>query len=372
MALSILTQPPDLAYSGNPLICIAETDQPTRLRASLQVEETLFGGFSEIYSEEKPIDADGKARFDFSKVLEALQDPELPIPIFSFFFLAENSGRRYRFTISEVESGLFSSSAIKFFIRGRLRHQEFNSDFALPISAPAQLTARPIERLHQLVQFEYLWILSDTAVNTDPEVQYLVEYTDGSNASGSVPIVSFAPAPAFVPFAVQVDDNALLYSTLDPAKEIKQIRATVLGQSITMVLDFDCFDYTREFHYTNRFGGSDSLITYGIGQRSLDYERIIAQRGDIWTDRVANGDPAMPAAFQVGSVSRTQTFSVGAGFRNQAERDASLEILESESVFLREGNSLIPIIIDSDSVALQEDGDYRFGFRFNYRYAFND
>jgi len=137
------------------------------------------------------------------------------------------------------------------------------------------------------------------------------------------------------------------------------------GQEIELVKAYENYPFIREFYFGNSLGGFDSLISYGKAQRTQTYSALQARKY-----------VAYDADLSQGSYSRHQVesrvaYQVNAGYRTWEEREAAKELLAAAVAFEKVKGKYYPIIIESNQIQDEKEGDHRYTLLFNYRYAFD-
>lgn len=368
MAVTLTTQPDSIMLTGNPIAYELTSDLVgANLVLLIRLEvESEFGmlDFTEIGQFRKVADSNKTAVFRIEALLASVMSYQTPDPAASTLQEGRQQCKRYRIQYADSDDDtapVYSQSDDRFALKAAWNAQTFpNRSTVLPTQNQLLSTRPTTKRAFLIGQFEWMWLLPDTA-GEEIDLEIEVTYIDGS--TDSITPVNYGTTQLYLPIAIPLHDSLHNYSGLVPGKEIASINFRALGETINTAPNFEGFAFQRELLYINSLGGYDSLITYGQGQRS---EEVVKDEAELFLPFNYTANSRQFATFNV----QTQaTERLSSGYRTKAERDAALDIIRSNEIYLRNEDAYIPINILGQSITNEQDGDYRYKLDFEFSYA---
>lgn len=276
-------------------------------------------------------------------------------------------------------------------LKGAWHYTEFpNRNTTLP-DGRSILSTMPQSRSYMIGQQAWAWLLieNDTTATTI-SCTGIITYDDATTSAFNY---DFA-VPETGPYAIialplhKIVSEAKALNTLKEMAKLSFEFFPFSGQpngnydfEMVLVFGYDCYANTREFHFANSLGGTDSLIAYGKAQEQEEqdqeeyrqYHQYNYAETTLFGDGYyANTYPATARMFGKVVHHTRRRFKVSAGYRSKAERDAARDLLRTEFAFIREGGKMLPINTFSAKTDFEKDGDLRYTLEFEYAYAFEE
>jgi hypothetical protein len=320
-------------------------------------------------------DTDGRVVFRFEDLLKHVLSNMLPNVSVATPVADNKMMRRYLVNFNENEPSILEESyynslpqadadaLLRYVIKGGMPFHLWPSRSGVP---PLFLSHKGVDRVITEHQYEWLYLLPTSSA--DLIVNYTMRYTDGVNNTQSLTITGNKP---YLPVALPIGFPQRNYNTFAPGKTIARIDWVLPGDlmAASLYVQVPRVNYTKELYFFSPTSGVlESLLCTGVGRVVKALTRFSSQR--IMPHNYTPND----ADTITEVMNRRLGGELAVGYyiddvRSEREYQAATEVLESDKVFLRVANVLLPIVLEGDSVRLKEDEDYMNGFSIRYRYA---
>jgi len=390
--ITVLDNPTDIAWVINPIAYRVQSDAGggTRIQVKVSVgDTTYFTNSFQLFTGEKPSDANGIAVFRLEKMLIKALNP-FYLPISGSF--AEDNSESVKECNIEISDDNFSTSISESFhlVLGGWGQIEWAAK-TVEVPAPTiyfkpglngLLTTRPLSRDYSLNHPDFVSVLVYQSMNVGPSafvvVDFTVHYTDGStDATVSAEHSGGHRNIVHVPLG----DSVHGFSALNPAKTIDRIEAAirlegrdlsdvVVGTAPQGTLTLNVKDYgeqARQFFYMNSLGGMESFIATGNRSEKLKtLNEHVFEKYQPW-DYYLDG-----AQYSQGYPTTRLEVIQPSGYIEKKE-----DFLAYQDIYLRKqlweniNGALVPCILTQKDWELAQDKKHDHAFTLQFFHAFN-
>lgn len=367
MAITVTTQPRELAWTGNPmpyLLTSSATGFDTlSIRVKVKIEGTFNSGtFDEAVEIDLPANADKQASFRVDRFVKDYIDfEEIDFEISAVEAITK-SIVRYRIAYAEVidgEEGSFTDGSIRYALPGGRQFQTFpgytEPDDYIFLTSKSQLAT-----LYREIP-DFLTVLPTATASLT--LVATLHYTDGTTGTKNISLGSCTKYhPVYAPIGFDVQD----YDAVTPAKTIHKISFRIgTGQIVERTVKSIPSDRYKLFYYINSLGGFDSFLAYGRYDESQVSSASFARR-ELAADYTAN--TRQDVAYNVES---QRARRVRSGYYRQSELEAFADIRSINHAWELRDNLLTPITVQSGAWQLINDGEFNYqAFEMTYAQAY--
>lgn len=325
--------------------------------------------------------SDGKGEVEVSNILKDGLDRFLSFPFDNLNFTQQvNTQATRRFVLKTCE--YYGNPPVQgsnwdyndFFIENYLalqagrREHDFYSEYLLLTGENRYcLSYLPSRRKAYPNQLQYVSIVGDTAVTLQLQMQVILTYVDGSNAS--LPLFPILNVRDSEIYTFGIGPQNLNFDSLP--NEVQSYRVQIISPGSDeytreFIFDMDCRHYEtrKDFLYFNSFGQIEVITFVGKQSKSLAVERLIAEKDNRFVENNPRG-----STFQFGhSADNTYNISSGADL-SKDEINVLQEFLFSDKVYeILEDNKLEPITILTNKFKIFESEEDIEILEFEYRH----
>jgi len=339
--------------------------------------------FINIAEDQKPVDTDGKAIFDISKLFSDYLNSQFEFPEASdtLAIARANNCRKYRIRYFEkygesITARLLTESDPLFTLYAGISHLqkaiynrqetsfwkklEYNLYFLTWQPTTKYIDRYQTEKLYFLLQTEISW-LSLKAKTT---------YQDGSSATTN--IITIADPVQYQVYEFILTLEKLQLAGYDDETIVKYEvwlqdgSSNILTEIRTFVQDYNPYENIRYFLFLNSLGGWDTLRVTGLQEDGIELTRkeVFKILGSDFT----NHDHQIAHS----SVKERKTYTANTGWKPKQDLSWIRDFLLSKQIYQIIAGKLVPVIVTSTSVIQNKDQVDLFSISFEFHRAFQN
>lgn len=368
----------------------ANIDQPNYcLHADVRVENPKGSGtyVSQLKMELEP-DAAGVARFFLNEAFRNALAAHVPAANETAIKRVTNAFARFKVYFAEKFGDdpvlqPYQVSDDMLAIMGGVQKEFFPDIDFFETYLPSKkkfLTWQPaVKKVHRL-QEEYLYYYVFDATNvTTLNLFVKIYYDDEANTEATIMLGSAgAPATPVVQqeifcFPVGYVHGGIQAKGPNPELAVKKYDVWLeddLGGAVseirTYIVDATPAPYARYFLFLNSLGGMDTLRTVGKTSKSFESE------SDTHEQILETGYSLETGQYKRSFAMFYNAQEVSTGHITKKQADYLQDLLISGVVYEITSGKRVPVIIDTKSFRIFEDGEFRYFLRFKFRSAYNN
>ena len=327
----------------------------------------------------RPVDSDGRARFDMSEYINAFLEgvSALIVPDTGDIIRSSIDGiKLYQVAFCEKYEGVTKRMFLDYgrrALKGGLSREalvywnEGNPFWSSINNSQRFLTWCPSGKLTTARQVERLFYFNQSNVQLD--LNYRVFFSD--NTHQDVSLGTFLATPYSI-IEIQSGYIDLGLGSVQPTKEVTGWKVWLenTGDTVSEIFEFSLDarykEFDRQFFFRNSFGWYDAMRATGKVEPTLEYERT---EGYTIVEDEENDFNAPDKDF---SVLESQTFKASTGWVNKATQNWLRDFLLSREIYELVDEKVYAVKITSKKSSQQKDGDYNLSLDFEYCRSYKD
>ncbi len=331
----------------------------------------------------RPVDADGRTRFDMSEYVNAaLEDfvkPHFSIPGTTNKLICYPDGVKfYRVAFIEKYEGVTKRVWVDWDLWGLMgglsrdglvRWNESNPFWNLADNLTRFLTWCPSGKFTTFNQLERLFFFNQAHVLLS--LNYTVYFDDDSHTD--VTLASIAATPNSI-MELQAGYLDLDLGSLEPTKQVTGWKVWLtsggdivsVSQEYEFTVDLGYKEFDRQFIFRNSFGWYDVMRATGKVESSLEHEHTEGYT------IVEEAETSFNAPDKNFSVKESQVFKATTGWVTKNTQNWLRDFLLSKEVYEIIDGKVYPVKITSKKTVRNKDADYNLYLEFEYSRAYKD